>query len=157
MNECCRDEIQPSLTLKRMLTLLKIILIIHVLIIMVDILFVQSFISLMLIGQILMSIITFCTKHFGYYLYIIICLFLVIYGMIYIIGACFQTGFALESNKVKFCFYVFILVFEIFFIYVIFQLYKQSKHEYRIQYGFAAEGNDEQNNNNEELEPFQPI
>ena len=41
-------------------------------------------------------------------------------------------------------------MFKIFCVYVAFQVYKQSKHEYRIKFGFALEDNINGNNDNEE-------
>ena len=44
------------------------------------------------------------------------------------------------------------MIFEIFCIYVIFQTYKQAKHEYRIKLGYAPEDNQNNFQMNENLE-----
>ena len=57
-------------------------------------------------------------------------------------------GFNKKSDPLAFGFLSFTAVFEIFCIYVVFQTYKQAKHEYRIKYEYvpAEERNNENNN-----------
>ena len=159
MNECCRDEIEPSLILKRMMSLLKLILALHFFVMIIDMFYIGTGFSFYLFCQMIVNMLALCTKYFGHFLYIIIFIVLCIILIVYNIGVRFQSGFAFYNNEVVFCFYVFLLVFEILCGYVDFQLYKQAKHEYRIQYGFVAGDNDEENNNNdnEENAPFQLI
>ena len=160
MNECCRDEIEPSLTLKRMMSLLKLILAVHFFIMIIDMFYIGTGFSFYLFCQVIVNLLALCTKHFGHFLYIIIFIGLCILLLVYTLGVWFQRGFAFYNNEVIFCFYVFILVFEISCGYVDFQIYKQAKHEFRIQYGFIGGDNDEENNNNNDNEeniPFQPF
>ena len=69
----------------------------------------------------------------------------------------FLVGINDGSKAMSFCFGVFLSVFEVFCIFFTFQLYKQSKHEYRINKGIIQddrvpiqvnenENNDENNN-----------
>ena len=69
----------------------------------------------------------------------------------------FLVGINDGSKAMSFCFKVFLSVFEVFCIFFTFQLYKQSKHEYRINKGIIQddrvpiqvnenENNDEYNN-----------
>ena len=161
MNYCCKEEIEPSLTLKRMLSFLKVVLFLHFVIISFDFLITQTGFSFYLIMQVIVFSFGLCTKHFGHFLYFILFLYLYIIFLIYILG-----GFSSSDSKFIFCFYVFLLVFEIFCVYVVFQVYKQAKHEYRNQYGFNADNDDEENNNdndnnnknnNEDVAPFQEL
>ena len=71
--------------------------------------------------------------------------------IIELIGIWLQVGFYANQNMVSFCFLVFILIFEIFSICVIYTTYKQSKHEYRISFGFAPGEAAHQNDNIEQL------
>ena len=62
---------------------------------------------------------------------------LYLYTIISRLGVMFQVGFTKKSNPLGFGFLSFTTVFQIFAIYVVFQVYKQAKHEYRIKYGYV--------------------
>ena len=139
--------------------------------------------------QIIFLYVGISSKHFGHYLFfILICIYNISIGF-NIVGLWFQSGFYDYEDKVPitettFCFTIFILVFEVFCIYVVFQSYKQSKQEFRVNYGFIEgqnqieeniqnepdiheniqginnlqnnnNGNNNNNNNNEGFVPFQ--
>ena len=68
----------------------------------------------------------------------------------------FLVGINDGSKAMSFCFKVFLSVFEVFCIFFTFQLYKQSKHEYRINKGIIQDDrvpiqvNQNENENNDE-------
>ncbi len=170
MNVCCKEEIEPSLTLKRMISFLKFVVFLHFVIITFDFLIAQTGFYLLFIFQVIVFSFGICKKHFGYFLYFIMFLYFYIFLLFYILIEPFQTGLSSSDSKFIFCFYVFLLVFEIFCVYAVFQVYKQAKYEYRNQYGFNADNDDEENNNdndnnnnnnnnnnNEDLAPFQEL
>ena len=140
--DCCPDVIQPSLKLKRMFTLLRWITILHFLIMLIDIFFTKTLLFIILIFQVLLIILINCSKHFGHYLYFILYITFNILILINSLVAWFIKGIYTNNDSVKLCSSVFLLVFEIFCTYVVFQVYKQAKHEYRIQYGFFVEDNE---------------
>ena len=78
--------------------------------------------------------------------------FIMIYGFLKNILVSFQIGDYKNHNYSAFGFLTFLFMFKIFCVYVAFQVYKQSKHEYRIKLGFAPEdninGNNDENNEN---------
>ena len=135
MNGCCREVIEPSVKLGRIVTLLKIIVVAHFLLIFIDLFLIETGFFFLLFIQILSLLIGISSKHFSHYLlYILICFFN--FFMIFqSLGAWFQIGFYKNDSSFTFCFFVFIAVFEIFCIYAVFQAYKQSKQEYREKYG----------------------
>ncbi len=165
MNSCCKEEIEPSLTLKRMISFLKVVLFLHFVIIFFDFFIIQTGFYFYLFFQVIVLSFGLCTKHFGHFLYFIFFLYFYIIFLIYILGGAFQTGFSNSDSKFLFCYFVFMLVFEIFCVYVVFQVYKQAKHEFRNQYGFNADNDDEENNNdndnnnnnNEDVAHFQEL
>ena len=146
MNGCCREVIEPSLKLGRIVMFLKFIAFIHFIFIVADIFIIETGFFFLLFIQILTLLIGISSKSYSQFLiFILICLFN-IYIIFQTLGVWFQVGFYKNDNPLTFCFLVFILVFEIFCIFVIFQAYKQSKQEYRIKYGYAAGENGENNN-----------
>ena len=159
MNECCRDVIRPSLTLKRMIVLLKFNLYFHLVIISFDMFVSQSGYYILLLLQMIMYTLAMCTKHFGYLLTFVIFLFVFIYSILRILVSGPSTDLDKDKNDIRFCLFVFLLVYEIFCVFLFFQVYKRAKHEYRIQYGYIVVDDDEENNNNENdlLMPFQEI
>ena len=72
----------------------------------------------------------------------------------------FKEGINTGKNPITFCYRVFASVFELFCIFYLFQIYKQSKHEMRIKLGFIPDDREQiqidednngfNNNNNEE-------
>ena len=153
MNSCCKEVVEPSIKLARMIRLLKIIAFLHFVIIIGDIFLFGTGFYFALLIQFLALLISISSKHFGQYLYIILLCFINTFATFRSIGAWFQIGFYKEDKPVLFGFEIFILVFEIFFIYVLFQVYKQAKHEFRIKMGYIpGEGPNENNfdNDNEE-------
>ena len=152
MNGCCREVIEPSIKLARMVTLLKILGFIHFALIIGDLFIFGTGIFFFLLIQFLVLLIGISSKHFGQLLFFILICFFNIYLCIGTIGAWFQVGFYKNDSSLAFGFLVFILIFEIFCIYVIFQTYKQAKHEYRIKLGYAPEDNQNNFQMNENLE-----
>mgnify|MGYP007012630984 CR=1 FL=1 len=110
MNECCRDVIQPSLTLKRMIVLLKLNLYFHFVIIAFDMLVSQTGFYTLLFLQMIMYLFGMCTKHFGYIFTFIIFLFIYIYSIFRALIGGPSTGLDKAKNEVRFCFFVFLLV-----------------------------------------------
>ena len=150
MNGCCREVIEPSVKLGRMITLLKIVVVAHFILLLVDFFLIETGFIFFLV-QILVLLIAISSKHFSYFLiFILICIFN--FEMIFeSMGAWFQIGFYKNDSLITFFFFSFMLVFEIFSIYVVFQVYKQSKQEYREKYGYAAG----ENVGGENIENFQ--
>ena len=147
MNICCREVLEPSIKLSKMVNLLKIIGFFHFALILGDLFLFGTGIFFFLLVQFLFLIMSVTTKHFGQYLlFILICLFNT-YTCIQKIGAWFQMGFSKRDKTAPFGFLVFLLIFEIFCIYSIFQAYKQSKHEYRLKLGFPPEEGFQMNDN----------
>ena len=151
MNGCCKEVIEPSLKLGRMLSLLKCLVFIHFFLVFSDLFIFESGYFFIMSAQILLIFTGLSSKHFSHYLLsILLCifnLFLVFQNL----GRWAQVGFYKNDNSLTFCFFVFLLVFEIFCIFFFFQLYKQSKHEYRIKYGYA-EGENGGDGNNENIQ-----
>ncbi len=169
MNGCCKEVIEPSIKLARMVTLLKIVAFIHGFLIILDLFIIETGFFFLLFVQSLVLLIGISSKSFSHYLlYILICFFN-FFMTIQTLGCWFQIGFYKNDSSFAFSFFVFILVFEIFCIYIVFQSYKQSKQEYREKYGFDAgadggngggeniqnNGENNNNNNNGAFIPFQ--
>ena len=156
MNICCKEVIEPSVKLARMVTLLKVLGFLHFFLIIIDLFLFGTGIFFFMLIQFLVLLIGISSKHFGQYLFFILICFFNIYLCFSTIGAWFQVGFYKSDSSVSFCFLVFILIFEIFCIHVIFQTYKQAKHEYRIKMGYAPEEGLNMNNAqmNDNLEGF---
>ena len=147
MNVCCREVIEPSIKLAKMVNLLKILGFLHFALILGDLFLFGTGIFFFLLVQFLFLVIGITTKHFGQYLlFILICLFDT-YTCIQNIGARFQIGFYKKDKTAPFGLLVFLLIFEVFCIYFTFQTYKQSKHEYRIKLGFPPEEGIQMNDN----------
>ena len=154
MGSCCREVMEPSVKLARMITLLKILGIIHSSLIIGDIfLFGTSFFVLLLM-KLLFLYISISTKYYGFYLMYILYGISIIGSCLANFGICFQRGNYKDHNYIGFGFLSFLFVFEIFCVYVVFQTYKQSKHEYRIKFGFVPGNNINENNvqNNDNIE-----
>ena len=146
MNNFCFERIQPSLKLKRMITFLKLIVVIHIIILSFDLFFIGTAFIFILLFQLFSLIVIMRTKYFGHYLSFIL---FILYSYLFILSVFefwFKKSFLKKKHVVEFCYFVFLSVFEIFLVYVLFQVYKQTKYEYRIQNGFAGE-NDEDDNN----------
>ena len=156
MNACCKEVIEPSVKLARMVTLLKILEFLFFALILLDIFVFDTGIFFLLLFQFLFLLIGISSKHFGYLLANIMISLLYLYTIISRLGVMFQVGFTKKSKPLGFGFLSFTTVFQIFAIYVVFQVYKQAKHEYRIKFGYvpANEQIDENANlvgdNNEE-------
>ena len=150
MNVCCKEVIEPSVKLARMVTLLKILEFLFFALILLDIFVFDTGIFFLLLFQFLFLLIGISSKHFGYLLANIMISLLYLYTIISRLGVMFQVGFTKKSKPLGFGFLSFTTVFQIFAIYVVFQVYKQAKHEYRIKYGYVP-GN-EQNDDNEQID-----
>ena len=144
---CCKEVIEPSIKLDRMIKFLKTLYIFHIIIILIDIMAIQSDFIFCLFIQETFLIIGISSKYFAHYLiYINICI-INLYYIFQKLGIWAQKGFYKNNNIYLFCFYSFILIFEIFCIYVLFQAYKQSKYEYKIKLGYVNEENENIPNN----------
>ena len=111
--------------------------------------FQSDFIFCLFIQEIFL-IIGISSKYFVHYLIFIIICILNLYYDIQILGLWAQKGFYKNNKKNNiylFGFYSFILIFEIFCIYVLFQAYKQSKYEYKIKLGYVNNQNENSQNN----------
>ena len=154
MNSCCREVIEPSVKLAKMVTLLKILGIVHFVIILGDLFLFGTGLFFFLLIQFLALLLGITSKHFGQYMFfILICIFNA-YSCFQSVGAWFQVGFYKKDKALSFGFMVFFIIFEIFCIFVIFQVYKQAKHEYRIKMGYAPNDNDARINDNNNVEGF---
>ena len=147
MNICCREVLEPSIKLSKLVNLLKIVGFLHFAIILGDLFLFGTGIFFFLLVQFLFLIMSITTKHFGQYLLFILITLFNTYTCILNIGACFQTGFSKKDKTAPFGFLVFLFIFEVFCIYLIFQAYKQSKHEYRLKLGFPPEEGFQMNDN----------
>ena len=146
MNGCCREVIEPSLKLGRIIMFLKFIAFIHFIFIVADIFIIETGFFFLLFVQLLTLLIGISSKSYSNFLIFFLICFFNIYIIFQTLGIWFQVGFYKNDNPFTFCFLVFILVFEIFCVFVIFQAYKQSKQEYRIKYGYAVGENGGNNN-----------
>ena len=146
MNGCCKEVIEPSVKLGRMITLLKYVSIIHFLIIITDLFLIETGFFFLLFIQILVLLIGISSKYYAHYLLFILICFFNIFMTLQTLGRWFQIGFYKKDSSFAFSFYVFMLVFEIFCVFVVFQNHKQSKQEYRIKFGYAEENDDENGN-----------
>ncbi len=167
MCQICKEVIQPSLKLKRIVNLIKMIFVFYIVLMTFDIFFVDADYAFMIFCQMIIILLGIGTKHFGYILtslvYIIFVFSLLLF--LFYIGIRESSTTEIYNNKLLLCFSAFLFSFEAFTIYILFQFYKQAKHEYRIQYGFVAEddleGNNNDNNNdgndNEQLLQVQPL
>ena len=147
MNMICREVIEPSIKLSKMVNLLKILGLLHFLLILGDLFLFKTGMFFFLLVQFLFLLISIVTKHFGQYLLFILICFFDAYTFFQNLGAWFQVGFYKGDKPAPFCFLVFLFIFEIFCIFFTFQAYKQSKHEYRIKLGFPPEEGIQMNDN----------
>jgi len=111
MNGCCKEVIEPSLKLGRMLTLLKVITIIHIILIFTDLFFFESGFFFLITAQVLLIFTGLSSKHFSHYLLSILLCFLNFILVFQNLGRWMQVGFYKNDNSMKFCFFVFFLVF----------------------------------------------
>ena len=107
MNGCCKEVIEPSIKLARMVTLLKVLGFIHFVLIIGDLFLFGTGIFFFLLVQFLMLLVGISTKHFGQYLFFILICFFNIYLCISAIGAWFQVGFYKNDNPLSFGFLAF--------------------------------------------------
>ena len=164
MNFCnfCKEVIEPSIKLGRMINFLKILYVLHIFLIFIDILIIKADYFLLLIIQKLILLSGISSKYFVHYLIFILFCLNYLYIIIKIIIIWGQIGFDQKSNSYLFCYLVFLLAFEIFCIYTIFQVYKLSKYEYKIKLGYIIDennnnrgnGNNQDNNNDNEQLPL---
>ena len=178
---CCRESLVPSIKLANMIKLFKIIGYIHFAIIILDIFLFKTFLFLLFLMQFFFIQFSIYSKGYSYFIMVILIILLYIYKIFESSVQDFLVGINDGSKAMSFCFKVFLVVFEIFCIFLTFQLYKQSKHEYRIIVGLAPDdrvyilpndnnnGNNNENNNNndyngeannennnqDEIQPFQ--
>ena len=136
---CCKEVIEPSLKLIRMLLFFKIILVFHFLLVILDIFVIEGGFFFLILIQIFCICIGISSKHFCHYLILILICFFNFILIFQIVAEYFQKGFYDSDNPFVFCYYVFLVIFESFCIFLSFLLYKQSKYEYRIRYGYAPQ------------------
>ena len=168
MNGCCKEVIEPSIKLGRMVTLLKLLACVHFFLILADLFVIDTGFFFLLFVQFIVLIIGISSKSFSHYLFFILICYFNLYLIFQTLGTWFQIGFYKNDSPLVFAYFVFLFVFELFCVFVIFQSYKQSKQEYREKYGFAAganggngveenilNNNGNNNNNNGNFIPFQ--
>ena len=112
MNGCCREVIEPSLKLGRIIMFLKFIAFIHFIFIVADIFIIDTGFFFLLFVQILTLLIGISSKSYSQFLIFILVCFFNIDILFQTLGIWFQVGFYKNDNPLTFCFLVFILVFE---------------------------------------------
>ena len=153
---CCREEFVPSIKLANMIKLLKVIAFIHLVIVVLDIFLFKTNLFFLFLFQLMVIIISTCSKRYGCFMIVLIIYFMYIYKIFERAIQGFLVGINDGSKAMSFCFKVFLSVFEVFCIFFTFQLYKQSKHEYRINKGIIQDDrvpiqvNQNENENNDE-------
>ena len=173
---CCGEVLVPSIKLAKMLNFFKVIGFIHFAIIILDLFLFKTSLFILIALQLVVLFFCICRKEFGFFLLFILIILMNIYRFIELTISNFLSGIKDGSKDMIFGFRVFLCIFQIFCIFYSFQLYKQSKHEYRIVLGIIPDdrvqiqvnendmvelnnGNNEegnnQNNNQEEFQPFQ--
>ena len=133
----CNEVIEPSVKLSKMMRILKFYALIHVLLAIADIIFFKVSFFFLLLFSFLYIIISIKSKNFGNQILVIIFCIMMIAALIQRIGARIIGGFIKFKDDKSFYFLSFLLIFEIFCAYLMFQVYKQSKYEYKISYGYA--------------------
>ena len=135
----CNKVIEPSEKLKRMLNIIYFILISHIILIIFDLVLIETeLVPYTFLNQLILVSGIKTVYFFEFMLFILINLGY-LYLLIDYIAIFFQNGENEEINLNQFCFLSAVSVFEIFSIFVVFQIYKQSKQEYRIKMGYAGE------------------
>ena len=148
---CCKEVIEPSIKLSKMVKLLKIIGFLHYPLIVLDIFLFETNYFIVLFFQLVVLYFSICRKDYGWFVIVIIIYLIFMYELIEGGVRKFLLGINDDSKTLPFCFNIFLLVFEIFCLFLTFQLYKQSKHEMRIKLGFIPNPNEiQQNQMNEE-------
>ena len=149
MCQICKEVIQPSLKLKRIVNLIKLILVFYVAIMIFVLFILGGDYTLIIFYETIFIVLGIRTKHFGHILASIIYIIFIFILLLYLFYLDIRESSITEiyNDKILLFFYGFFCSFEVFVIYALFQFYKQAKHEYRIQYGFVAEDNLEENNN----------
>ena len=155
MNGCCKEVIEPSIKLGRLISFLKFIVFIHFMIIFIELFLIETGFFFLLFIQILVLLVGISSKHFAQFLLLILVCFFNFILIFQTLGSWFQVGFYKNDNSFVFCFFVFIAVFELFCIFISFQAYKQSKQEYRIKFGYAEGENIGGGNNIENAQDFE--
>ena len=142
MNGCCNEVIEPSLKMGRIITLLKYVATINFILIFADLFIMGTGYFFLLFIQTIVLLIGISSKYFSHFLLFILFSFFNIFWTFQTLGEWFQKGFYKNDSSFEFCILVFLIVFEIFSTFVIFQAYKQAKQEYRIKFGYAPQENE---------------
>ena len=75
MNICCRESLEPSIKLSKMINLLKVIAFVYFVLIIADIFLFKTSLFFLLLFQLLLLLFTILKKDYGYFLFfILICL-----------------------------------------------------------------------------------
>ena len=135
----CNEVIEPSVKLSKMMRILKFYALIHVLLAISDIIFFKVNIFINLFINFLCIIISIKSKNFGSHILVIILCLMIIPILIQLIGARIIGGYIKFKDDISFYFLTFMLIFEIFCVYLMFQVYKQSKYEYKSAYGYGPD------------------
>ena len=135
----CNEVIEPSVKLSKMMRILKFYALIHVLLAISDIIFFKVNIFINLFINFLFIIISIKSKNFGNHILVIILCLMIIPILIQLIGARIIGGYIKFKDDISFYFLTFMLIFEIFCVYLMFQVYKQSKYEYKSAYGYGPD------------------
>ena len=147
---CCKQSLEPSIKLTKFLTLLKIIGFIHYALVIINIFIFEKNYFILLFFQLAIIHISICKKDYGWFLIVMIIYLLYIYEFIESVVRYFILGINDNNMTLPFCFNVFIIIFEIFGLFLTFQTYKQAKHEMRIKLGFIPNPNEIQQNQRDE-------
>ena len=147
---CCKPSLEPSIKLTKFLNLLKIIGFIHYVLVILDIFIFETNYFILLFFQLAIIHISICKKDYGWFLIVMIIYLFYIYEFIESVVRYFILGINDNNMTLPFCFNVFIIIFEIFGLFLTFQTYKQAKHEMRIKLGFIPNPNEIQQNRRDE-------
>ena len=179
MNICCRESLEPSIKLSKMINLLKVIAIVYFVLIIADIFLFKTSLFFLLLFQLLVLLFTILKKDYGYFLFfILICLMYILQYLENVVKR-FKYGINHGGElALAFCYSVLLFVLQVFSIFYTYKIYKQAKHEMKIKLGYIqddqervqvfenneevenGEGNQNNNENNEnnnqgEFQPFQ--
>lgn len=149
---CCSEVIDPTLKLRKMLTLLKLLFFIILFLIILDMFFIRSSSFFDLAIEAIILLLVFSTKHYSHMLLFLIACIICMISLIEYLGIWFQKGFYKNESTFLFCFLVFELVLEFFSVFLSLQLYRQMKFEYKVRIGLADPENRVPRANNENIE-----
>ena len=149
MLNCCTRSINPTFKLIKMVNFLIGIFIILIIIVLVKILYLKKAGFIFDAIKSIILIISIVTKHYGYMLLFCVFTLISLLESIESIGISFQVGFTIFSSKLNFILRLTFFIFDIFCVFVSFQVYKRMKFEYKVKMGYERFNNNRNRNNNE--------